>query len=1021
MISQPHRPGLTGWGGEEEPRGSHAAASDDETAAGWAETSISVEEREMIWSALDWDPERAVKEAEAAAVAAEAAEDKEQELLAAAQRQRVVLLVQFSLTRGTVALALLPDQAAGQYDNRSARPESQPFLELEIDSLTVVANMLGDNVSASLLVSLKDFSVQTFDSPELLSGMTGGGNCNPVAPAFARLVSRRGSDQHHLQGRAASSEANTSTSTDTDGGEALRQVGASLGNSTIKNGNVELGDGVDEARETPLLQVLVQAYDPTINGYDFVVQVRFEELVVVASPALLMGNLSHPHAAWLRALQSFFAGDDVRYYLSELEALWLTKMHGLRETMKQNRAYLKSLLASNGKLTVLDIDVEAPVLVVPEDPSSVLTPYLMLDLGRVRVATEALRDAARAAMLHNGEGGGAYGLGSGKSGECDVNAANLGDDLGTVEGFVRVERDSDAMEESAGHATALETPLSPLLRSRHFSDHTDDGEVQCNSIDVESDERGHSRECSDDSNHEKNQHSDESARTRAWEESCYDVFTVQLVNTSVRFVEIQTTRGSRQPAAEAQHWGSKSLDEESNIEGTLSEPKSIMLLEPMDIQLHLHSLAVAAVPMVRPSSDYQEDQGTAHRMIVHHPLPHIKLRADLEPLTLRLSRRKCARLARLLRCFQDASPMNESLPQTPSPSKRPSNEFAPLRDSRAGAADISADEATFYDARGSISGVVTKDGTSRSLRGSKGRLSIVGLTELRRSSSAVGFFNSTMQEPQQWPQQEVDLVEPGLLASSVRQLNLERRERLSRQSPPFVSPTAGVEEREEETQQAQSAKGSSKTDRCDSDSDSDSFYSLDGSINPNDTAALVTEYAENIKVLEVRNLLKIQLLDHCAANDVDWFSYPDPPSLPPAPPFFSLFSCTSCSPKGINCSRCFTNLMKYSHQPSLLQHLIFMYRNGFRKYLKLPVMMAVVTFQKIRLLMQCHATISYGISSCKLAQMLLHRLHLFQTIPLLIVGQKNLGVSESALCLTTLEVSRTTVFRGTTSVMLSWM
>ena len=173
---------------------------------------------------------------------------------------------------------------------------------------------------------------------------------------------------------------------------------------------MELGDGVDEARETPLLQVLVQAYDPTINGYDFVVQVRFEELVVVASPALLMGNLSHPHAAWLRALQSFFAGDDVRYYLSELEALWLTKMHGLRETMKQNRAYLKSLLASNGKLTVLDIDVEAPVLVVPEDPSSVLTPYLMLDLGRVRVATEALRDAARAAMLHNGEEGGAYGL-----------------------------------------------------------------------------------------------------------------------------------------------------------------------------------------------------------------------------------------------------------------------------------------------------------------------------------------------------------------------------------------------------------------------------------------------------------------------------------------------------------------------------------------------------------------------------------------------------------------------------------
>ena len=75
----------------------------------------------------------------------------------------------------------------------------------------------------------------------------------------------------------------------------------------------------------------------------------------------------------------------------------------------------------------------------------------------------------------------------------------------------------------------------------------------------------------------------------------------------------------------------------------------------------------------------------------------------------------------------------------------------------------------------------------------------------------------------QEPQQEVDLVEPGLLASSVRQLNLERRERLSRQSPPFVSPTAGVEEREEETQQAQSAKGSSKTDRCDSDSDSDSF------------------------------------------------------------------------------------------------------------------------------------------------------------------------------------------------------
>ena len=210
---------------------------------------------------------------------------------------------------------------------------------------------------------------------------------------YSKLILRRaGQQQNESQrgGNATGSPLQPSPGSDLATPLSASSGGSRRSQSRDNDGGDDNDDGDDG--DTPLLQVLFQAYDPVeSNGVDFVVQVRFEELVVVA-PAVLLQNVNHRHAHRLRALQSFIVSEDVKFYFSELEALWLTRMHGLREMMKENRAYLRSLLADNGKRTLLDIDVEAPVLVLPEDPSVPSTPYLMVDLGRVRVATEKLHE-----------------------------------------------------------------------------------------------------------------------------------------------------------------------------------------------------------------------------------------------------------------------------------------------------------------------------------------------------------------------------------------------------------------------------------------------------------------------------------------------------------------------------------------------------------------------------------------------------------------------------------------------------
>ena len=212
----------------------------------------------------------------------------------------------------------------------------------------------------------------------------------------------------------------------------------------------------------------MQAHDPATDGLDFVVQVRFEELVIVAPPALLVRNASHPHAAWVAALQCFLVADDVKFYFSELEALWLTRMHGLREMMKENRAYLKTLLESNGKRTVLDIDVEAPVLVVPEDPASPSTPYLMVDLGRVRVATEKLHQpqAQRANPKLLLSSSSSSSSSRGEEEEVDGGFVHVTEGKGSHDGS----SSSTTITQSATRETAkLDEPLSPLLSAHHFA------------------------------------------------------------------------------------------------------------------------------------------------------------------------------------------------------------------------------------------------------------------------------------------------------------------------------------------------------------------------------------------------------------------------------------------------------------------------------------------------------------------------------------------------------------------------
>ena len=314
-------------------------------------------------------------------------------------------------------------------------------------------------------------------------------------------------------------------------------------------------------------------------------------------------------------------------------------------------------------------------------------------------------------------------------------------------------------------------------------------------------------------------------------------------------------------------------------------------------------------------------------MKIHHPLPHIKLRADSEPLTLRLSRHKCARLARLLQCFQDAAPAaaaadadaaaDENLAATfdaaPS-SAAAAQPLASLAGSSpaasatlAGAA--SASEAAFFDARGSSvlkqqqqqqqqqqhSASATTEGLGSSaeaslstsvtsLRASKGRLSIAGITALRRSSSTLLGNNSNNNNnaltgsggsgggDSASMQLVADSSFSGGVLSSVaaEEEEVGQQRRLSRSLDAIgTALSRGFAQRQDSLSSAktrtrsesfESVQSGASSRRSDSD-DSDSFHSFDSSINPDDTAALVTEYAENIKLLESERNQLYSMLD----------------------------------------------------------------------------------------------------------------------------------------------------------------
>jgi len=149
-------------------------------------------------------------------------------------------------------------------------------------------------------------------------------------------------------------------------------------------------DGLQE--QSPLVQAFVQTLgeeEKANSGCDIAVRVRLEELIVVCP--------NPQKSQWLDTiLQGFVQSSTVQYLNAELECLLLTKLHGLRDVLESNLEYLKSLAENKGARVAMDLNLRAPLVVVPEDHTLASSPYLSIDLGRVEVTTTA---------LHSNQGG----------------------------------------------------------------------------------------------------------------------------------------------------------------------------------------------------------------------------------------------------------------------------------------------------------------------------------------------------------------------------------------------------------------------------------------------------------------------------------------------------------------------------------------------------------------------------------------------------------------------------------------
>ena len=100
---------------------------------------------------------------------------------------------------------------------------------------------------------------------------------------------------------------------------------------------------------------------------------------------------------------------------------------------------------------------------------------------------------------------------------------------------MRVNDDESEDEDNQQQAWLhLKAPLSPLLRANHFGD----GEMGDSGEHENTGEFGR-----DDSASDSRRREDEVQQQRE-EEGCYDVFSIQLVNTSIRFVEIEMPSSS---------------------------------------------------------------------------------------------------------------------------------------------------------------------------------------------------------------------------------------------------------------------------------------------------------------------------------------------------------------------------------------------------------------------------------------------------------------------------------------------
>jgi len=234
--------------------------------------------------------------------------------------------------------------------------------------------MKGDAASTTTAVTLGDLNVRAHG--------------NDLCHQHAKLLSRR---------RIKPFTRNTNKSSDTSAAAIAAgswDHNAASHSDSMDNDDCEYfnDNNALQEQQPPLVQVLVQTLgqeEKAHSGCDIAVRVRLEALIVVCP--------NPQKSQWLDTmLQGFVQSSTVQYLNAELECLLLTKLHGLRDVLESNLEYLKSLTENKGARVALDLNLRAPLVVVPEDHTVTSSPYLSLDLGRVEVITTA---------LHSNQGG----------------------------------------------------------------------------------------------------------------------------------------------------------------------------------------------------------------------------------------------------------------------------------------------------------------------------------------------------------------------------------------------------------------------------------------------------------------------------------------------------------------------------------------------------------------------------------------------------------------------------------------